>query len=249
MKVHDLIDKLECFDPESELLVSIYISSEDGVLLEEALSDRQYETSYLLSGFYPYATSEKKLSLTLERDAEALTLACENAWLHWSGQDVTLPERDAVERWYSYTAYDAWLNGEPEAFGMRLEQTSRVMICPNRYDEGRHITIRQDVTYTSEAVWEESTKETIDAWGEAIHGFSPDCLIRFENAYFNAGTSQASMLRYYEDLLSMCDRCGFDWYSNDFHYLFYNDYAGFVMERDGDFFGNAELLHLLQRHQ
>lgn len=32
MKVHDLIEKLECFDPESELMVSIYEIVSDSLL-------------------------------------------------------------------------------------------------------------------------------------------------------------------------------------------------------------------------
>ena len=32
MKVHDLIEKLECFDPESELMVSIYETVSDSLL-------------------------------------------------------------------------------------------------------------------------------------------------------------------------------------------------------------------------
>lgn len=224
------------------------ISSEDGILWEEALSVHNYTTSYQLSGYYPYATSDKKISITLQKDTDQLSLACSGGRLEWSGMDVTLPDSYAVERWYSYSGYDAWLDGDESLAGMSLRTTSRVMLCPNS-NTGHHITIHEDITYSSELIAALSTKETIEAWGQAIRAFTPEALIRFENAYFNAGTTEASAERYYEDMLSMFDKYDFDWYSNDYGFVLNNLYAGSKLVRYRDDYVNLELLQLLQKHR
>lgn len=224
------------------------ISSEDGILWEEALSVHNYTTSYQLSGYYPYATSDKKISITLQKDTDQLSLACSGGRLEWSGMDVTLPDSYAVERWYSYSGYDAWLDGDESLAGMSLRTTSRVMLCPNS-NTGHHITIHEDITYSSESIAALSTKETIEAWGQAIRAFTPEALIRFENPYFNAGTTEASAERYYEDMLSMFDKYDFDWYSNDYGFVLNNLYAGSKLVRYRDDYVNLKLLQLLQKHR
>lgn len=229
------------------------ISSENGTLLEEHIPAGSYQTSYPTSIYFPYATSDKKLSVILERETKALTLRCAGSYIEWSGMDVTLPEEYAVERMYAYSKYDAYLEtGDMEASdGYELRRTSTVMICPNSTDAGEHITINKDVTYTSEAVFTASNAATIDAWGRAIHDYAPEALIRYEDALM-LGTEQSSILRYYDDLLAMCDKYGFGWYSKDYGYIL-GEYRGVAGETRTQYAGyprfNLEMLKVLQKHQ
>lgn len=234
-------------------------ADQSGAVYSEALSDKTYTTSSPLSRYYPYATSDKKLSFTLEQDAEALTLSCTD-YLDWCGMDVVLPDSYAVERWYCYSPYDAWLDGAKgeyeayEAWDFSLRKTSTVMISPYSYTEGSHITIHEDVTYSSEAVYDAANRETIEAWCAAYHSFAPQAVVRFERAFFNANTSEDT-LRYYEDMLAAFDECGYDWYSNDFglitgDYGPKDRYAGAELVPYGEYEEvDIALLQLLQKHR
>lgn len=225
------------------------ISDGKNTLYREKLSETEYETSSHLSGHYPYATSDKKISFVLDKDTEKLTFST-TGWLDWAGMDVILPEEYAVERWYSYTGYDAYMDGDESKAGASLQKTSRVMICPNSWEKGSHITIHEDVSYTSEAIAAQSTAKTINLWGRRIHDTFPEALIRFECAYFNAGTSSASALRYYDDMLTMFDQYDYDWYSNDYEMMTYGTAFGATTVQYGDYANfDLPLLQLLQKHQ
>lgn len=247
--------KIDLYLAHTEGNGSFRIESEKGTIFEEQCDKHDYETSYLLSWKYPYATSDKLISFTLEEETENIFMKCERCSVEWCGMDITLPDEDAVERWYFYTQYDAFMNGEPEAAGSHLMKTSRIMICPEdrNSDAGTCITVHQDVTFTTEKILEESNAETIDKWGAQISKFTPRAVIRYEDGYFNAGTTQDSLLRYYEDVLSMFDRYGFDWYSNDYDLILHlspyvlHDARTVVHGEYREF--NMELLKMMQNHQ
>lgn len=183
---------------------------------------------YPVSGYYPYAKSDKLITVTLEEDVERLEISFSGDLVEWSGIDVTLPDSYAVERWWFQTEYDAAMEGV-EAQPPYLTKTSRIMLCPNSYDTGRQIVIHPDVTYSSETVWEQANKETIEAWAKAISEFAPHSVVRIETANFNACSLDAA-LAYYNDLFEALDRYGLGWYSND--YINFSDggrrYVGFT---------------------
>lgn len=225
-------------------------------LYEEAIPSgvTTYEVSPPLSQYYRFSTSSKKIDVTPTGSSDPVTVSCQNAAAQWCGINVILPEEYAVERWYTYTIFDASQDGNPDAAGSYLTPTSTVMICPNNEDwnnyTGREFVIHEDISYTSEAVFEEATRETIYDHGGSISQAAPDCLVRFEDATFLCGTSQASMLRYYEDILSMMDTYGFDWYSNDYLTLFNRRTIWDpTLTRVGRYDMNLELLRLFQCHQ
>ena len=104
--------------------------------------------------------------------------------------------------------------------------------------------------FTSEAIVAQSTAKTINLWGRRIHDTFPEALIRFEFAYFSAGTSSASALRYYDDLLTMLDQYDYDWYSNDYEMMTYGTAFGATTVQYGDYANfDLPLLQLLQKHQ
>ena len=224
-----------------------------GEVYREQLSRGDYERSAHLSMMYQYATSDKKISFTLNRDAEHLTLLCTD-WVDICGMDIYLPEGYAQEKWYMYSPYDAALDGREDAAGLSLVSTTRVMICPSEYDGGERITIHDDLTYTTDTIWAEANKETIEAWGASIRDFLP-AVIRFEWADFGFNTSSEAALRYYEDMLTMFDGYGLDWYSNDFYSMTgllgedYHYHGAELSDFEGYTNFDLPLLQLLQKHQ
>lgn len=99
---------------------------------------------------------------------------------------MTLPASYAVKRWWFMSGYDAMLTGK-EHTAPTLKDTSTIMISPNSYDIGRKLTIHPDVTYSSEAIAAQSTRETIGTWAKTLSTYSPELIVRFEAAAFNLG--------------------------------------------------------------
>jgi len=233
---------------------SFTIESDKGILHTETLESTEFETSYKLSRWYPFAESEKKINIRLEEDTQYLRLSCVNGGLEWSGINVILPEEYAQERWYLNSFYDAFLEGRGNDWQQfELKSTSTVMICPNSEYDGTHITIHDDLSYTSDTLWEQANAQTIDEWASAISEFSPRCLVRVEDAAFTLGTTQDSMLRYYEDVYTMLDDYGMNWYSNDYDMIL-GASTGRIADARVEPHGmyaefNRELLECLQRHQ
>jgi len=229
--------------------------SADGVsLYSEELEDAEYEIGERLSRYYPFATSEKQISVTLTEDADEITISC----LHDGGFDIsgiylTLPEEYAVDRWYYAQDYDVYMGLEEEV-GVVKKRDSGVMLAPNDHDSGRYITIHDDLSYTSEHVYEEASAETISAWSDAIGDFDGNCVIRFERADFSGGI-WPEMKEYYEDLLQSFEEYGYSWWSNDW-WLMTEEYPQTKIiancpstEYAGYEHFNLELLQLLQKYQ
>ena len=234
---------------------SFIISTEKETLHTEVLTPGSFETGYKLSRFFPFAESDKKIVITLDEESECIRLACENGEVEWSGMNIILPEEYAVDRWYMNSPYDVYLEGKDETQkeGFELKSTSTVMICPNSVEDGKHITIHEDVTFSSEKVWMQANEESIQAWGKAMHDFSPQCVVRIEDACFTLGTTQDALLRYYEDVLTMFDQYSMGWYSNDYDIILGDSVfrlADARVEQRGIYpeFNN-EILELLQKHQ
>lgn len=131
--------------------------------------------------------------------------------------------------------------------------TSTVMISPSKQCKTWHITVHDDVTFTTDEVFAEANAETIEHWCAEISDFSPQCIVRYEDACFSLGTTQGSILRYYEDVLSTFEKYGFDWLSNDYELILQESTNRIadaeVVEYDGYDSVNLELLELLQKYQ
>jgi hypothetical protein len=212
------------------------IASEDRVYCQETLEDATYATSEAYFFYHPYATSERKISITLAEDTDLLTLHCSgDGSVTWCGMDVFLPEEYAVERWYSHTAYDAFLQGLPAEPWAEKLRTRRIMIHP--WTIGTRITIHDDVTYSTDEIALDSSPASTNAWGQKMKAFAPRATVRFECAIETGAKTSKNILAYYGDVLSMLDHCGYDWYSNDFNML--------TPTSSGDYFScqEAELIH------
>ena len=237
---------LACTDGQSALT----ITGDGTELYHEELSSGDYRPGRPLSSFYPYATSDKKISVTLAETTDEVAISARGADIKWCGMDVILPEEYAVERWYMNSGRDNFFEDEARFLWLA---TSTVMISPSERCETWHITIRDDVTFTTEEVFAEANAETIEHWCSEISDFSPQCIVRYEDACFSLGTTQGSILRYYEDVLSTFEKYGFSWLSNDYELILQESTNRIadaeVVEYDGYDFVNLELLELLQKYQ
>ena len=229
---------------------ALTITGDGTELYHEELSSGDYRPGRPLSSFYPYATSDKKISVTLAETTDEVAISARGADIKWCGMDVILPEEYAVERWYMNSGRDNFFEDEARFLWLA---TSTVMISPSERCETWHITIRDDVTFTTGEVFAEANAETIEHWCAEISDFSPQCIVRYEDACFSLGTTQGSILRYYEDVLSTFEKYGFSWLSNDYELILQESTNRIadaeVVEYDGYDFVNLELLELLQKYR
>ena len=229
---------------------ALTITGDGTELYHEELSSGDYRPGRPLSSFYPYATSDKKISVTLAETTDEVAISARGADIKWCGMDVILPEEYAVERWYMNSGRDNFFEDEARFLWLA---TSTVMISPSERCETWHITIRDDVTFTTGEVFAEANAETIEHWCAEISDFSPQCIVRYEDACFSLGTTQGSILRYYEDVLSTFEKYGFSWLSNDYELILQESTNRIadaeVVEYDGYDFVNLALLELLQKYQ
>jgi hypothetical protein len=241
--------------------IDIYLSKADGDgvfeiagdgknLYSENLSTKNFNTEDPLSGFYPYAKSDKLVSITLKTDVEKLLISYSGNYFEWSGINITLPDEYAVKRWWFPSGYDALLTGTELSEPM-LKDTSTIMISPNSYNSGRDITVNADVTYTSSEIIAQSNKQTIESWAKAMTAYSPKLIVRFETAGFSVGCIHDSVLKYYDDMLSAFDKYGIGWYSNDYMDIINarSSYAGIEPVQYKEYSLDVEMLKVLQKHQ
>ena len=231
------------------------ISTNGTSIYSEKLPDSEYVISERLSALYPFATSEKQISVTLAEDTEEIVIACRSdGWFDICGIHLTLPDKYAQERWFYVQPYDVFLGNEEED-GVVLRPSTSVMISPNNYEGlGREITIHEDLTYTTEQIWEEASPESIHRHASSMNEVDGNCVVRFERADVNGATWEA-MSAYYEDLLKSFEEYGFSWWSNDW-WIMTDEYAQTKIiancpstEYAGYEHFNLELLQLLQKYQ
>lgn len=255
--------KIEIYLKHTSSLVeggSFYIYADDAVLYEESIpyGQKDYESGYrgteIYSALFPYAESSHKIIISLDKNVELLKLDCtDGCGVDWCGMDVYLPESYQVERWYQASSYDISKGYEEWFWGPKM--TSRVMISPNHSETGgSHLTIHEDVSFTSDGITNQSNKETVNAWGEAIRKFSPQCAVNVEAQNYG-GCTQESMIRYCDDVYGMLYDNGFDFWMSDFEVLYEENASEYriawrkVETYDGYPKFNLELLRTLQKYQ
>ena len=244
--------KIDVYLSQTEGSGMFTISSDNLVLYSEELSSKNYKTDAPLSGYYPYAKSEKQISVVLPSDAKQLQIGYSGKSFDWSGIDVTLPAAYSVQRWWYMSGYDANLMGT-QAQEPTLLSTSTIMISPNSYDSGNPITLNEDITYSSSEIVAQSNQQTIEDWAKTMSEFSPQLVVRFENAMCTIGCSHDSAIRYYNDLLAALDRYGMGWYCNNYNTIIHGNWTAFagikpVMYSNGMVI-DVEMLKLLQSYQ
>ncbi len=244
--------------------ITVYAREASGTVSFTADGERLYEETFgkrttfkkdvLLSMYYTYAESEHPIDITLEKETGELKIESNDSF-EWSGIKVTLPEEFGVERWFYYSTYDNVLeNGNAQKPISEKLMTSEILISPNLEGEGSHLTVNQDVSFVSDAVLNESTKESINSFIDLVAEQEVFSTVRFENDIFNLGTTYESELRYYEDILTAFDNCGLGWCSNDYDYMIGHTFGKLAGIPRGYYYAgysefNYGLLKLLQKHQ
>ena len=232
---------------------SIVIKADDEVIYEEALDNDGYERSELISGHIQFSSTDKKVSVTLERDTDLIEISSVGGAFFWSGMELTLPEEYAQEDWYFTSDYDVFL-GLAEEVGLERRTTSTVLLWPyEEFDRGRHVVIHDDLSYTTDAVHRQANAGTISAALKAIAEVVPDAIIRYEDATF-AAVKADGMIRYYEDILSAFAENDLSWWSNEWYgvlgypwiYIAGAEYVPYDGETGQIYIG---LLQLLQQYQ
>ena len=240
---------------------TLIISTDNGELYQEKLSETKYETN--LSGTRAYAPlyySEKIISATIPAGIPSINISCTNGKFTLGLIELVLPQQYAVERWYYATAYDEY-NGLVDRKGLFKKSVNNILISPNfsldefeeRFlPENNHITVKNDLTYTTEKIRAEGTPNSIKLWGENCAHFNDDAIVRYEPAGFG-GTSWNSIKAYYEDIFKMYAEHNYSWFSNDW-WIMTHDMSSQVLEwPDQEYAGyqhfNLELLQLLQKYR
>jgi len=232
---------------------SVSLCADGKELCREVMSDGDYNQTPYMSQYRLYATSDKCLSATLEADADEVKLLPSGLGMLICGIDVILPDEYAVKKTFFYTDYDV-REFFADFAGPYKKKTSHIFICPNNGDNGDRVTIKEDVTYVSNSIWEERADAAcMDEMAKEFAKISGDWLLRYEHI---CGTSWESMQLYYTDFYEMCDKYGFGFLSNDWWYLtdaqwrnsrVYECPKGVAYKGYKSF--SVELLKLLQKYQ
>ena len=93
---------------------TLLIAADGETLYSEKLPEATYEIGDRISGYYPYAVSEKQIQIILPTTPKKLEIACKGGSFDLCGINLTLPEEYAVDRWYYSQAYDVYLGLEEE---------------------------------------------------------------------------------------------------------------------------------------
>lgn len=194
---------------------TLKVEADGNKIHSESLRDKKYKTSNILSDWYPFATSKGVISFTLKEDVTELVLSCSSGFVDLAGICVTLPEEYAKPRWYYAQPYDVFLGKETKEGAMQVNN-AEILLCPMDYiyDYADHVTIHEDLTYTTNHLAAEASLETIQTWAKQINEFDGNCVVRFERADMG-GVIQGDMEEYYTDLLKTFEEYGYSWWSND----------------------------------
>lgn len=193
---------------------TLCVEADGALLYQETMPTQTFATGTPLSCYHLFTTSEKKISVTLEKDTELLRFYIPNGGMAWCGLELTLPEEYATERLMYATDYDVSLGLQSEA-GIYRYTSSSVRVGSMYLPECTQVTIADDLSFTTQKPWAETTKETIREWCERISKLDGNCIVRFERAAFTA-VEWEDMKAYYTDVLDLFQEYGFSWTTNDY---------------------------------
>lgn len=175
----------------------LFQNGEGETVYQEGLEEAFYTEGERYTRYMRYAESDKKITFTLTEDVDSLKISAKNAWFGWSGMKLTLPEEYAVEKWYCATAYDVFLGLEAEE-GLFLRKTREVLLWPGVEDAGHHAAITEDLTFTSEVIWDKTDESTNLADARAMAATAPRSGGRVEDGVLYAA-KEGAMFRFAED--------------------------------------------------
>ena len=224
---------------------TLFIEADGNRLYEEELSAEEFNVKRKRSELYPYAESDKQITVTLPTDTQMLTLGTyedvENAlepiltgmvYIDWSGIKAHLPEEYAVDQLWVATKLDYESGFSDVDNGVYVRHTSDVYICPlttglpEHHAINHNVTIKEDLTYTTPSIRMESTSETIHTTFNLIKEKSAPFArteMRSETPTGFPGDWNA-VKAYTTDVYNEIAAAGYSWWSNDIFYT-HNKYG------------------------
>ncbi len=242
--------------------INIYLSSNhttnvefyaDGTLIhQEALTSAEYKVGSPLSGFMPFAVSDKKISVTLSETAQQVKITpTPDSYFIWCGIEVILPEEYAKEKWFFDSDYDVFLGIADEA-GLAFRTTSTILIYPTGGSDINKATIHDDVSFSTAKISSKADAEYINSYFDLLKESEEQRIIRYEGASFS-GMIWEEVKEYYTDLHTALSNHGFSWFSNDWNDITRNSVGNYAGCSTVEYMGysnfNLELLELLQSFQ
>ena len=231
----------------------------DGNTLYEETINGDFNKGYAMAVGEPFRKSDKFVSITLDADAKEVTLSAISGAFDWCGIEVVLPESYAVDKWRKDSQWDVELGLiAEEDFHSYLYQkkTSTIQIGATNYDwfdtRGLHITINDNVTFTSDYAYAVSNKELTEQKVKAACEVFPSWSCRFEDILV---TDMAGALNYWDDTMEIFQRYNIDVWISAIGLLSEENLAPFrIADYEGENFEghhnfNVKLLRILQKYQ
>jgi hypothetical protein len=189
------------------------IAADGKTLYEEALNG-DFNMGYAMAFGEPFKKSDKKVTVTLEEDTKVVTLSAIDGLLNWCGIEVKLPEAYTMKKWWKPSAWDVelgWITDEEASQasrGFTQKATSSVLIGStyNNWtgiETGYHITINDDVTFTSDFIYSSSNKELTEQQVKEFCDKLSKWSCHFEDILV---TDMAGALNYWDETLEIFKR-------------------------------------------
>ena len=219
---------------------TLFIEADGNRLYEEEMSAEDFNVKRGISYLYPYAESDKQITVTLPTDTDVLTLGVftdvdyphypdrtDPIYIEWSGIKAHLPEDYAVDQLWVASKLDYESGFSDVEGGVYIRHTSDVYISPRtsgltEHDAINHdITIKDDLTYTTPSIRIETTPETIKSTFDLIENKSAAFTrteVRSETPT-GASSDWNATKRYTTDVYNEITSHGLSWWANDVFYL------------------------------
>ena len=219
---------------------TLFIEADGNRLYEEEMSAEDFNVKRGISYLYPYAESDKQITVTLPTDTDVLTLGVftdvdyphypdrtDPIYIEWSGIKAHLPEDYAVDQLWVASKLDYESGFSDVEGGVYIRHTSDVYISPRTSGLTEHnainhdITIKDDLTYTTPSIRIETTPETIKSTFDLIENKSAAFTrteVRSETPT-GASSDWNATKRYTTDVYNEITSHGLSWWANDVFYL------------------------------
>ena len=235
---------------------TMIIAADSKTLYEETLNG-DFNMGYANAWGEQFKKSDKKVTVTLNHDTKKVVLSASAGIFNWCGIEVKLPKSYTVSRWWKPSGWDVELGlitEEEVSQGWTMKPTSSVQIGSFTKDwdgGGLNITIKDDVTFTSDHYYSISNKEITEQMVKEVCENFPKWSCRFEDVLV---TDMAGALNYWDETLEIFQRYNIDVWISAIGLLSEEQLAPFrICDYEGeDFEGhhnfNVKLLKVLQKY-
>lgn len=235
---------------------TMIIAADSKTLYEETING-DFNMGYANAYGEQFKKSDKKVTVLLNHDTKEVVLSASTGVFNWCGIEVKLPESYTVSRWWKPSGWDVELGlitEEEVSQGWTMKPTSSVKIGSFTKDwdgGGLNITIKDDVTFTSDHFYSISNKETTEQMVKEVCENFPKWSCRFEDILV---TDMTGALNYWDETLEIFQRYNIDVWISAIGLLSEEQLAPFrICDYEGeDFEGhhnfNVKLLKVLQKY-